>query len=240
MQHQLLVGVGDGIDDGQEQLHAFAHRKIMRVDVVVQGLPSDQFADQVRVTLLAGAGVQQYGDIGVAQLCQRLAFAQEALHGGGAEVVADELEGAGLLELLCLFGGYIDPALSTGCKVLPDFPAADPLGSTIVLRVRHIDLSCRWLVEDRMGRAQGGDQFANFGDNRTRILLEHRDQQRFAAGFRRIEYLVETAIDQPPVRGAVLLIAHARARVRYALALVQSRRTVRSVTPRARAVSSSV
>ena len=89
--HQQVGGFQVAVDDQvavrmrhrfqhlREQLHALAQVQLARVAPLVDGRAVDVFHDEVGIAFVAEAAVEQGGDVGMAQLRQQLAFAQETL-----------------------------------------------------------------------------------------------------------------------------------------------------------------
>ena len=77
--HQVAVRMAHCFQHLREQLHALAQVQLARVAPLVDGRAVDVFHDEVGIAFVAEAAVEQGGDVGMAQLRQQLAFAQETL-----------------------------------------------------------------------------------------------------------------------------------------------------------------
>jgi hypothetical protein len=126
MDDALLVGVLDGLADGDEQLQAFADCEPVGVAILRDGQALDQFHDEIGASGVRGAGVEDLGDVGVVHQRQRLALRPEAGdHLLGVHALLDDLERHLAADGLALFG-EIDDAHAAVAQDADQLVGPDP------------------------------------------------------------------------------------------------------------------
>ena len=78
MDDALLVGVMDGLADGDEEFDALAGGELMAIGVGGQREAVDELHDEEGESLRGGAGVEDLGDVGVVHEGEGAAFGVEA------------------------------------------------------------------------------------------------------------------------------------------------------------------
>jgi hypothetical protein len=88
----LLMGVLNGLADGDEQLQALLGREMLLVTVAGDGDALDKLHDEVRAAAIRGAGIEHLGDVRVIHDRQGLPLLLEAGNDlGGVHAGLDDL-----------------------------------------------------------------------------------------------------------------------------------------------------
>ena len=94
MDHQVLMRVVDGGADGEEEIQPFADGEPVGIAVLIDRGSGDEVHHEIGPPVRGGAAIQEFGDIGVIEVRQDLAFGIEAFERVVAEdAAADDLDG---------------------------------------------------------------------------------------------------------------------------------------------------
>ena len=133
----LLVRVLDRVTDGNEKLEPLAGRELVFVAVFRDGLPLDQFHDEVRAARLGAAAIEHAGDVGMIHHGQRLPLGFEASNDLlGVHAQLDDLQRHAAADRLLLLG-HIDRAEAAVPDHLEQRVTADHSAGAFGDRRRH-------------------------------------------------------------------------------------------------------
>ncbi|MFO1425682.1 MAG: hypothetical protein U1F11_01640 [Steroidobacteraceae bacterium] len=241
------VRIGHGARDLQEQAQALPHPERVLVGVAVDGLAIDELHCDPRAAALADAGIVEARDVRVLQGGQAVALLAQPLRDARRPVVQRQLERD--LALQRAVGALGEPhrAHAAAPELVHEPVGAERLPGPGRIRVRAERL--RQHAGDRAahealgGSAAAGEQLAQ---HRQELLVRGRAAREPGVELRRRlrERLAQQRIDATP---ACRIGRRARGHAQRpsmpassSRARSQSRRTVRSLMPRARPISSSV
>ncbi len=127
MDHQIAVGVGNGLAHFEKKAAALLDGRVAIAEPGVDGLLLHVFQHQVGAALRSASAVDQPRDVGVVEIGENLALAPEPVEQlGRVQAVPDQLERGLLPELLVVADRQIDGAHAAA----PDFPHHAPGAQT--------------------------------------------------------------------------------------------------------------